>query len=69
MLFRSDTEYVRAHAERNRELLENLMEKHTGERRIMKIVVSDEDHGAGERTVEDIAHDAEELLGINVEIQ
>ena len=45
------------------------MEKHTGERRIMKIVVSDEDHGAGERTVEDIAHDAEELLGINVEIQ
>ena len=65
----ADTEYVRAHAERNRELLENLMEKHTGERRIMKIVVSDEDHGAGERTVEDIAHDAEELLGINVEIQ
>lgn len=65
----ADTEYVRAHAERNRELLENLMEKHTGGRKIMKLVMSDEDHAAGERTVEDIAHDAEELLGINVEIQ
>ena len=63
------TEHVRNHAEKNRELLESLMEKHTGSKRNMKIVMGEEEHAQGARSVEEIAHDAEELLGINVEIQ
>ena len=65
-----NSELVKNHAEKNRELLENLMEKHTGRRRVMELKIS----GAGpasneERSVEEIARDAGELLGINIEIQ
>ncbi|MDO4487027.1 MAG: DNA polymerase III subunit gamma/tau [Bacillota bacterium] len=64
------SEHVRMHAEKNRSLLEDLMEKHTGGRRTMKLVMNGEgEEVEGSRSVEEIAHDAEELLGINVEIQ
>lgn len=57
-------------AEKNRGLLEDLMEKHSGARRMMKLVTA----GAGMRSskgrsVEEIARDAEALLGIDIEIQ
>ena len=63
------SEHVRNHAEKNRDFLEELMQKYTGGRRAMKLVMSDTDYDRGERSVEDVAHDAEELLGINVEIE
>ena len=63
--------HVKAYAERNRELLEALMERHTGKKRSMKIAET----GAGaasvesEASMEDIAQEAEKLLGVNVEIK
>ena len=63
--------HVKAYAERNRELLETLMERHTGQKRSMHIAEA----GAGAakapagESIEDIAQNAEKLLGINVEIK
>ncbi len=65
-----NSELVKNHAEKNRQLLENLMEKHTGARRIMELkTVSEGSSSADTRSVEEIAKDAGELLGINIEIQ
>lgn len=64
------SELVKDHAEKNRQLLENLMEKHTGKRRTMELRTSGSGPAqAGERSVEEIARDAGQLLGINIEIQ
>ena len=63
------SEHVKGHAERNRKLLEDLMEKHTGSRRAMKMVMQQEQIRNQGRTIEDIAHDVEDLIGINVEVQ
>ena len=64
------SELVKSHAEKNRELLENLMEKHTGKRRTMELRTAGAGPAnTGERSVEEIARDAGELLGINIEIQ
>lgn len=60
---------MKKHAEKNRELLENLMEKHTGSRRTMKLVMLGETEIEGDRSIEDVARDAGDLLGIDVEIQ
>lgn len=61
---------VRDHAEKNRGLLESLMEKHTGKRRVMELKTGGTSPAASEsRSVEEIARDAGELLGINIEIQ
>lgn len=65
----ANSDYVRKHAERNRELLENLMEKHTGKRRQMKLVMEEELMKPQEQSVAEIAHAAEAILGINVEIE
>ena len=63
------SDLVKSHAEKNRELLENLMEKHTGKHRTMELKTAGSGPTqAGERSVEDIARDAGELLGINIEI-
>ena len=46
----TSSEHVRIHAENNRELLEELMEKHTGKRRAMKLAAvkeTERDEGAG----------------------
>lgn len=65
-----NSELVKNHAEKNRQLLENLMEKHTGKRRTMELkTVSEGNPGENLRSVEEIAKDAGELLGINIEIQ
>lgn len=66
---RVKSEHVKKHAEKNRELLENLMEKHTGSRRTMKLVMLGETEIEGDRSIEDVARDAGDLLGIDVEIQ
>ena len=63
--------HVKAYAERNRELLETLMERHTGQKRSMRIAEA----GAGTagadagESIEDIAQEAGKLLGIDVEIK
>ena len=65
-----ESEIVKEHAEKNRQLLENLMEKHTGKRRVMELKTAGSQSVAkGGRTVEEIAQDAGALLGINIEIQ
>ena len=68
------SEHVKNHAERNRALLEELMEKHTGARRVMEIVEEGVSRGGKEPgqksgSIEDIAQEAGELLGIDVEIK
>jgi len=63
------SEHVKGHAERNRKLLEDLMEKHTGGRRTMKLVMQQEHTRQQGRSIEEIAHDVENLIGINVEVQ
>ena len=62
------SEHVKAHAEKNRRLLESLMEKHTGAKRHMKLVFKGRTE-AQERSVEAAARQAEALLGIDVEIE
>lgn len=65
-----NSDLVKSHAEKNRELLENLMEKHTGKRRVMELKTATAGPtGESSKSVEEIARDAGELLGINVEIQ
>ena len=63
-------EHVKKYAESNRQLLEQLMEKHTGRKRAMDIVVEGET-GRSEpgMTVEKIASEAGKALGIDIEIQ
>ena len=56
----------RRHVERNRQLLEELMEKRTGKRRVMRIESGDE---GTEPTVEEAAANAEQLLGTRVTIE
>ena len=65
-----NSDLVKSHAEKNRQLLENLMEKHTGKRRTMELkTTASGPAGEDTRSVEEIARDAGDLLGINVEIQ
>lgn len=65
----ANSEHVKNHAEKNRQLLEDLMEKHTGKRRVMKLVMSGEQPRENKRSVEEIAREAEGVLGIDIEIQ
>ncbi|MDO4745778.1 MAG: DNA polymerase III subunit gamma/tau [Bacillota bacterium] len=58
------------HAEKNRQLLENLMEKHTGKRRTLELkAAGSKGTEAAGRPVEEIAKDAGALLGIDIEIR
>ena len=61
------SEITERHIENNRRLLEDLMEKHTGKRRIMKISTKDLKKKK-EKTAEEIASDASDILGIQVDI-
>lgn len=65
----ANSDHVKHHAERNRDLMEDLMEKHTGKRRAMRVIKAGESQQRGEKSVEDIAKDVGDILGINVEIQ
>ena len=66
----ASSEHVKSHAENNRQLLESLMEKHTGKHRTMKVVMKGENSGVKTgRTAEDVAREAGNILGINVEIE
>lgn len=66
----TSSEHVKSHAENNRQLLEDLMEKHTGKRRTMKVVMKGEGSGSKNgRQAEDIAREAGDILGIDVEIR
>lgn len=65
-----NSEAVKNHAEKNRGLLEELMEKHTGRKRVMELRSAGEKPAeTGKTSVEEIARNAENILGINVEIQ
>ena len=65
------TEYMKKIVENSRELIEQLVEKYTGAKRAMNIVVDGEkDNGSAEgMSVEDIASEAGKALGIDIEIQ
>lgn len=65
------TEYMKKIVENSRELIEQLMEKYTGAKRAMNIVVDGEkDNDSAEgMSVEDIASEAGKALGIDIEIQ
>ena len=64
-----NSEHVKSHAEKNRALLEDLMEKHTGKRRIMKLILEGTEKETGGKSVEEIAREAGGILGIDIEIQ
>ena len=65
------TEYMKKIVENSRELIEQLMEKYTGAKRTMNIVVNGENNNGGTEgmSVEDIASEAGKALGIDIEIQ
>lgn len=64
------SDVVKNHAEKNRQLLENLMEKHTGKRRTMNLkTVGTQKVGEGAKSQEEIAREVGNILGIEVEIQ
>ena len=54
-------------AEQNRRLIEHLVEKHTGGHKAMKVIV--EGRRRTDRTPEDIAAEAEGILGIKVDVK
>ena len=61
------TEFAKSFAEKNRQLIEHLVEKHTGGRRGMNLVVAEA--GQMERPAEEIAAEASDVLGINIEVK
>ena len=61
------SEFAKGFAEKNRALIEHLVEKHTGGHRAMNIVVAEK--GQMERPAEEIAAEASDILGINVEVK
>ncbi|MDO4545250.1 MAG: DNA polymerase III subunit gamma/tau [Bacillota bacterium] len=63
------SDHIKTHTEKNRELLEDLMEKHTGKRRTLKLVLDSGDKDETKKSVEEIAREAGDILGIDVEIQ
>jgi len=64
------SEHIKRYAENNRELMEKLMEKHTGRRRTMKLVLKTaEGKNDSETTTEQMAEEAGRLLGVDVEIR
>ncbi len=66
----TESEHAKNLAAKNRDLLESLMEKHTHKRRTMNILMAgEESRPAADRTAEDLAREAENALGIKVEIQ
>lgn len=64
-----ESEHVKTHTENNRKLLENLMEKHTGKRRVMCIEEASKKPVESTGSMADIARDVEKLTGISVEIK
>lgn len=60
---------IAGYVENNREILENLMEKHTGSRRGLKCVMEEESGCSCETDIEKIAKIAENKLGLNIEIE
>lgn len=58
------------YAEKNRQLMEEIMERQTGKRRHMELrAVGESVVKSGEKSVSEIAKDAGSLLGIDIEIQ
>lgn len=60
-------EITRDHIKRNSKLLEDLMEKYTGKRRRLKISMAKD--GVRQPSLENIAQNAGELLGVHVDIE
>ena len=61
------SDITRQQAEKNRKLIEHLIEKHTGKFRMMKVTL-DESIRTG-RSAEEIAAEGSDLLGIQIDIQ
>ena len=62
-----NNEFIGNLAEKNRKLLEHLVEKHTGKYRTMRIVLAES--AREEKPAEEIAAAASDLLGIKVEVK
>jgi hypothetical protein len=73
-------ETIESTVKRGQEIIENLFREYTGTVKAMKTVLAKNFNTAGkaskaqskqtkERTIEDIAHDAEDILGIAVEVK
>ena len=60
---------VMGFVENNREVLENLMEKHTGVRRGLNCTMEEESSCMAKNDVEKLAQRAENKLGLNIEIE
>lgn len=60
---------VAGYVENNREVLEDLMEKHTGRRRGLRCGMESDDCGAKKQDVQKLAREAENKLGLNIEIE
>lgn len=63
------SEHVGDLIENNRKLLEDLMEKHTGRRRRLKVIFEGKDKSEAGRSLEEIAAEAGDFLGIDVRIK
>lgn len=59
---------VEGYVENNRQVLEDLMEKHTGKRRGLRCSMEEESRG-GKKDVEKLAREAGSKLGLNIEIE
>ena len=59
--------FVKEHAEKSRKLIEHLVEKHTGAFRAMNLVLAG--GGQPEKTADEIAAQASDVLGIKVEVK
>ena len=64
---RAVNEFKKKHIIRNRDFLEDQMEKQTGKRRSLKIEVADA--GSKQLSLEDIAANAEKVLGVHVDVE
>ncbi|MDD4200958.1 MAG: DNA polymerase III subunit gamma/tau [Eubacteriales bacterium] len=63
-----ESDLAKQHAENNRNLLEDLMEKHTGKRRMMKISGNNQKDNR-KKTAGEIAEKVSDILGIEVEVE
>ena len=60
---------VAGYVERNKDILEDLMEKHTGKRRGLHCVMEDQGCTDGSADARDLAKMAEQKLGLNIEVE
>lgn len=66
---KASNDTVAGYVENNRQILEDLMQRHTGKRRGLHCEKEGQDRGGKGPDPEELAHRAEQKLGLNIEIQ